>query len=256
MDAYAAAKANIFKNQTKDDFCILNYDNNYTRKMAYNVKSQVLFFSRLHEVENGAFVRDGDLIFKFNGLEKYICQAEHINIPGAHNLENALAATALAMVMGIEPETIAYTLRTFAGVEHRIEFVRTFDGIDYINDSKGTNPDSTIKAIQTMKKPTVLILGGYDKHSDFMPMFEAFTEYITGAVLLGVTAPQIRDCADKYGFKNYKMVETFEDAVLTAKEMCEPGGTVLLSPACASWGMFKNFEERGRVFKEIVNNLK
>ncbi len=256
MEYYTACKMMMYANQQECDYAIFNYDDLPTRKESEKITvPDVLYFSRKEEVK-GAFVKNGRIVFNNGNGEIDVCAADEVRIPGKHNLENALAATALAMVMGIDAETVAYTLKTFAGVEHRIEFVKTVNGIDYINDSKGTNPDSTIKAIQTMKKPTVLILGGYDKHSDFMPMFEAFTEYITGAVLLGVTAPQIKECADKYGFTNYKMVETFEEAVYTARDMCEPNGTVLLSPACASWGMFTNFEERGRVFKEIVHNMK
>lgn len=255
MEYYTACKMKMFANQQEGDFAVFNYDDLPTREESKKIdKAAVIYFSRKEKVK-GAFVEDGCIVFNDGVRSAVICPAEEVRIPGPHNLENALAATALAMVMGIEPQVIAETLRTFAGVEHRLEYVRTLNGIEYINDSKGTNPDSTIKAIQTMKRPTVIILGGYDKHSDFMPMFEEFTDYITGIVILGVTKEKIRECAEKVGFKNYALVDTFEEAILRARDMCEENGTVLLSPACASWDMFKNFEQRGEIFKEFVNNL-
>lgn len=180
---------------------------------------------------------------------------DDIFIPGAHNLENALAAVALAMVMGIEPEVIAHTLKTFKGVEHRIEFVKTVNGVSFINDSKGTNPDATIKAIEAMKAPTVLILGGYDKKSEFDDLFRAFTKDIKHIVILGETKEKIKAAAEKAGFQNYVLAQTFKDAVLKAYELAPKGGNVLLSPACASWDMFQCFEQRGEEFKSIVNSL-
>jgi UDP-N-acetylmuramoylalanine--D-glutamate ligase len=255
MENYTHAKAMVFANQTKDDYCILNYDNEITRSLAPKVKSHLLWFSRKEEVKEGAFVRDNDVIFKFNGLEKYICNIKQIYIPGNHNLENALAATALASVMGISAQVIRHTLMEFKGVEHRIEFVREVAGVRYINDSKGTNPDATIKAIEAMKQPTVLLLGGYDKHNEFLQMFRAMQDNIKWIVALGATADKIIEAAKLSGFENITRADTFKDAVLKAKSLAKPGYCVLLSPACASYDMFDNFEERGKVFKDIVNSL-
>lgn len=255
MENYIAAKAKIFKNQTEENFCVLNMDNEYVRTLISNIVAQVLGFSVEHEVENGAFVRDGMIVFRLNGKETNILPADEIRIPGKHNLENALAATALACVYGIKEDVIAKTLREFAGVEHRIEFVRTVRGVNFINDSKGTNPDATIKAIQAMKSPTVLILGGYDKKSDFKELFENFTPLIKSIVLVGATADKLAETARKAGFGDYIMANNFRDAVVKAFSVSEDGYNVLLSPACASWDMFENFEERGKIFKQIVKEL-
>ena len=255
MEYYTACKMKMFENQDSSDYAVFNYDDETVREQAKNIKSNAVFFSRKQKV-TGAYVEAGRIVFEYCGKKNDICGADEVYIPGNHNLENALAAVCLASVMGISPKVIAYTLKTFKGVEHRIEFVKTVNDVDFINDSKGTNPDATIKAIQAMKKPTVLILGGFDKHSEFDTMFKAFTPMIKGAVILGQTRDKIRAAADANGFDNYELAETFEEAVKKAYKMAQKGGTVLLSPACASWGMFKNFEERGKVFKEIVANLR
>ena len=255
MDNYITAKAKIFKNQTEENFCVLNYDNEYVRSLSPQIKARVLWFSAENEVENGAFVREGIVMFKLDGTEKVIVPMNDIKIPGKHNLENALAATALACVYGIKEEVIAKTLREFSGVEHRIEYVKTVRGVDFINDSKGTNPDATIKAIQAMVKPTILILGGYDKKSDFTEMFLSFTPLIKTVVLLGATANKLAETANKVGFGDYIMANNFRDAVAKAFSVAEEGYNVLLSPACASYDMFDNFEERGKVFKQIVKEL-
>ncbi len=255
MENYIAAKAKIFKNQTEENFCVLNFDNEYCRTLTGDIRARIIAFSTEREVENGAFLRDGTVIFRLDGREEAILPADDVRIPGKHNLENALAATALACLYGIRPEVVAKTLRTFAGVEHRIEHVRTVGGVDFINDSKGTNPDATIKAIQSMKKPTVLILGGYDKKSDFTELFESFTDHIKTVVLLGATAEKLARTARAAGFDDYIMANSLPDAVNKAFSVAEEGYNVLLSPACASYDMFKNFEERGTVFKQIVKEL-
>ncbi|MBQ9942170.1 MAG: UDP-N-acetylmuramoyl-L-alanine--D-glutamate ligase, partial [Christensenellaceae bacterium] len=253
MEYYTHCKMRQYENQDMGDFAVLNWDNPITRDQAKNIHSRLLWFSRLEQPGEGAFLKNGRIVFVMDGKEEDICAAADVKIPGAHNLENALAATCLARVMGIRPEDIAYTLATFPGVEHRIEFVREVDGIRFINDSKGTNPDATIKAIEAMTAPTVLILGGYDKHSEFDEMFEAFTENIKTIVLLGATKDKIRAAAEKAGFSAIIEADSFEDAVKKSYAAAEKGGNVLLSPACASWDMFDNFEQRGDIFKEIVN---
>jgi UDP-N-acetylmuramoylalanine--D-glutamate ligase len=203
----------------------------------------------------GAFVLDGKIIFKDGDTITEICKTSDVYIPGEHNLENALACTALAFVCGVSPEVIAHTLKTFRGVEHRIEFVREFNGVKYINDSKGTNPDATINAIKAMDRPTVLILGGYDKKNAFDSMFAAFNTYIKSVVVLGEVKEKLIEAAIKAGFESVITADTFEDAVLKARDNAKEGYNVLLSPACASYDMFKNFEIRGASFKAIVNGF-
>lgn len=255
MENYIAAKAKIFKNQGPEDYCVLNYDNPLVKDMESRIRARVIWFSADHEVENGAYVRGGNIYFRLKGKETEILPAGEVRIPGHHNLENALAAAALACLYGIPGEVVAHTLRTFPGVEHRIEFVRTVNGVTFINDSKGTNPDATENAIRAMEAPTVLILGGYDKKSDFVPLYRAFTPMIKAVIVLGDTAGKLIDAAERCGYQNYIRANGFEDAVLKAYSIADEGDNVLLSPACASWDMFENFEERGRVFKEIVNGL-
>ncbi|MEA4869870.1 MAG: UDP-N-acetylmuramoyl-L-alanine--D-glutamate ligase [Christensenella sp.] len=257
MENYIAAKCKIFDHQTADDIAVLNYDDPVVRDMARLTPARVFYFSRKAEVPRGMFVRDGAVIYR-DEIEEYpFLRAEEIKIPGGHNLENAMLSSLLALGMGIGADAVRETLRTFPGVEHRIEFVREVDGVRYINDSKGTNPDSTIKAIQAMTRPTVLILGGYDKHSDFHDLFEHFHgSALKSIVVLGETKQKILDTARDTGYLGYcHATGTFEDAVSCARVLAAAGDAVLLSPACASWDMFDNFEQRGRVFKEIVNRF-
>lgn len=256
MENYIDGKCLIFKNQTAQDWLILNYDDPIVRPLAARAKARVLYFSRLEKLENGAYVEDGDIVIQLDGKKTKVCGADEVLIPGSHNLENALAAALAAFIMGVPAESIRYTLMRFRGVEHRIETVRTFEGVTYINDSKGTNPDATIKAIHAMKQPTVLILGGSDKKSDFVPMFKEFTPLIENIVVIGQTAEKIIQAAEQTGYKNYVRAKSFEEAVNKARELARPGMNVLLSPACASFDMFDNFEHRGSVFKKIVMELK
>lgn len=257
MENYIAAKCKIFDHQTPDDIAVLNYDDAVVRDMARLTPAKVLYFSRKQEVPRGCFLRGDTVIVRDEAGEYELLRADEIKIPGGHNLENAMLCSLLALGMGISADAVRETLRTFPGVEHRIEFVREFDGVRYINDSKGTNPDSTIKAIQAMTRPTVLILGGYDKHSDFHELFEQFHgSTLKAIVVLGATKQKILDTARDTGFLGYcHATGTFADAVACARTLAAPGDAVLLSPACASWDMFDNFEQRGRVFKEIVNQL-
>ena len=252
MENYIAAKRKVFDNQTAADFAILNADDPEVSAMAEITPATKLYFSRLHEVENGMFVRDGIVIYRRDGKETPILPAKEIRIPGGHNLENAMLSSLLALSMGVQPKTVAEVLRS----EHRIEFVREMDGVVYINDSKGTNPASTIRAIEAMTRPTVMLLGGYDKQLPFDELFEVFQKsgLVKGMVVLGQTTQQILDTAARAGMLDLcRTAETFEEAVNIARSMAVPGDAVLLSPACASWGMFDNFEQRGEIFKQIVN---
>jgi len=257
MEVYTAMKMRMFRNQTGADWAVFNADDPLSEGLSRQVKSQVLEFSRKKEVANGAFVRDGEIWYAHKGSERRICRADEVYIPGPHNLENALGAVCAAVAMNVPAPVIRHSLRTFRGVEHRIEKVRERDGVTYINDSKGTNVDSTIKAVQTMGQPTVIILGGYDKHTSFDPLSREIVNnpMIRHAVLIGETAPLIRNSLQRAGFTQMTDADSMRDAVEKAAGLAGQGWNVLLSPACASFDMFKDYEERGRVFKQIVKSL-
>lgn len=258
MEVYTALKMRMFKNQTPGDFAVFNADDPGLEGLDKQVRSKVLFFSRKHEVKEGAFVRDGQIILRMDGNEKKICPAEEVFIRGPHNLENALGAVCVAAAMNVPVPVIRHSLKSFRGVEHRIETVRELDGVEYINDSKGTNVDSTIKAVQTMSQPTVIILGGYDKHTSFDPLSREIVNspMIRHAVLIGETAGLIRNSLERAGFNELSNAGSLREAVETARSIAQKDWCVLLSPACASFDMFKDYEERGRVFKQIVQELK
>ncbi len=255
FEAYADMKARVFKNQRGSDCVVLNYDDPTTRAMKDLCKCNVTWFSRLETPPEGAFVSDGFIAFISGETCINVCRVDDVYIPGPHNLENALAATAAALRAGVPAPVVRHTLRTFHGVEHRIEAVRTLDGVNYINDSKGTNPDSTEKAVLTMNKPTVIILGGSEKNSDFAPMCKLIADSeIKYAVLIGDTGKRIGEALANAGFTAFEYVGyDFEKAVSVARERAVCGGNVLLSPACASFDMFKDYEHRGEEFKRIVN---
>lgn len=257
MEEYIRMKMRMFQNQTERDVAVFNGDDPMLLTLIPLVKSQVMLFSRKREVESGAFVRDGQIVLRWQGAEKPVCAASEVRIPGPHNLENALAATCVAAAMGVPAPVIRHSLRTFKGVEHRIEFVRELHGVRYINDSKGTNVDSTIKAVQTMERPTAIILGGYDKHCDFTPLVKEMkaSPHIRGAVLIGVTADQIEKTLEDNGFTTILRADSMEDAINKCRTLADEGWNVLLSPACASFDMFSDYEARGRIFKDIVNKL-
>ena len=258
MEVYTALKMRMFRNQTSSDYAVFNADDPGLAGLSRQVHSRVLKFSRKKEVREGAFVRDDTVWLRMDGSEKKICRTEEIYIPGPHNLENALGAVCVAGAMKVPVPVIRHTLRTFRGVEHRIERVRELDGIVYINDSKGTNVDSTIKAVQTMNEPTVMILGGYDKHTSFDPLAREMVESpaIRKAVLIGETAPLIHSALHRAGFTETAFADSLGEAVEKARSSASTGWNVLLSPACASFDMFRDYEERGRIFKEIVNGLR
>ncbi len=257
MAVYTALKMRMFARQTESDWAVFNADDPGLNGLSGQVRSRVLQFSRLKEVPEGAFVRNGQVIVRIGGSEKKICRTEEIYIPGPHNLENALGAVCVAAALKVPAAVIRHSLKTFKGVEHRIEKVRELEGVTYINDSKGTNPDSTIKAVQTMTSPTVIILGGYDKHSSFDMLSREIknSPMIRKAVLIGETSELIRNSLERAGFRETISADNLSDAVGKARNAAERGWNVLLSPACASFDMFKDYEERGRVFKAIVNEL-
>ena len=254
MEAYIEAKKNVAKNQGADDICVLNYEDETLREFGKTLTAQVLYFSSRRKLEKGIFL-DGDRIIYRNPEECTICSIKELKLLGAHNYENVMAAVAMAAAYGVPVEKIRKAVTEFAGVEHRIEFVTEKRGVAYYNDSKGTNPDAAIKGIQAMIRPTYLIGGGYDKESSYREWIESFDGKVKKLILIGQTKEKIAEEAKECGFTKTVLLDTFEDAVLTAAKLAEPGDAVLLSPACASWGMFRNYEERGDKFKEIVNSL-
>ena len=248
------AKKQIAKNQTAEDYCVLNYEDERTKAFGEEVKAQVLYFSSAHKLERGIYLDDGKMIYK-NPEEVIVCHVDELQILGIHNYENVMAAVAMAAVYGVPMDTIRKAILAFKGVEHRIEYVTEKDGVVYYNDSKGTNPDAAIKGIQAMNRKTVLIGGGYDKNSEYTEWIQAFDGKVKQLILIGATREKIAQDAEKCGFHDYVFADTFEEAVLLAAKTAKSGEAVLLSPACASWGMFPNYEVRGEKFKEIVNSL-
>lgn len=251
---YIATKEKIFKNQDANDYCVLNYDDIITRDMASRTNAKVVFFSTKQILSSGVYLENNHIKVKIAGVSEDICDIDHMKIFGNHNVQNAMAAIAIAVCVGVPVDFIRKTLIEFKGVEHRIEYVATVDGVSYYNDSKGTNPDAAIQAIKAMKHKTVLIGGGYDKNSDYTQWIEAFDNKVKKLILIGATAQKIKDTAEKLGFKDSIIVEDFKTAVDLARQSAANGECVLLSPACASWGMFENYEQRGDLFKQIVHS--
>ena len=254
MEAYIAAKERITASQTEEDTCVLNYEDEVLRKFGETLKTKVLYFSSRRKLERGVFL-DGGMIVIRDKETIPVCRTDELQILGTHNHENAMAAAAMAYAYGVPADIIRKTLREFRGVAHRIEFVAEKNGVAYYNDSKGTNPDAAIRGIRAMNRPTVLIGGGYDKDSAYDEWIRAFDGKVKKLVLLGATREKIADCARENGFTDFVMADTFEEAFEKCVEYAEPGDAVLLSPACASWGMFKNYEERGDKFRELVEQL-
>jgi UDP-N-acetylmuramoylalanine--D-glutamate ligase len=245
-----------FKNvitQDENDYAILNYEDNIIRNYSDNIKAKKIFFSSERVLEDGIFAENGQMFYRTGNNKEFIINTKEIFIPGKHNLENAMAACGAAIALGIDAEVIAKVLREFKGVEHRLEFTGEYNKVKFYNDSKGTNPDASIKAVQGIDKPIILIAGGYDKQSDYDELIKAFNNKVKALILLGQTAGEIQRCALKYGFENIYRVETMDEAVKKSFELAEEGDNVVLSPACASWGMYPNYEVRGRDFKERVS---
>ncbi|MCR5147771.1 MAG: UDP-N-acetylmuramoyl-L-alanine--D-glutamate ligase [Eubacterium sp.] len=258
FDNYARAKFDITKNQTEEDVCILNYDDPETmNRRDWVSKARVVCFSRTTVLPSGVYVKNGAIYVKDkeDSEEIFVIDLKDIKILGDHNVENVLAAVAVTYYMGIPVETIAKVISEFMGVEHRIEFVRKIGGVSYYNDSKGTNPDAAIKALKAMKSTTLLIGGGYDKKSTYDEWVDEFKAKVRYLVLIGETAEDIAKCAKNHGFNNIVFMDTLRDAVMFCNEHAMPQDSVLLSPACASWDMFKSYEERGKLFKQYVNEI-
>ena len=256
MEAYVAAKEAVASHQTKNDICVLNYDNDYTRDFAGRCPATPVLFSSHHELKNGYFLRGDKIIKSVNGEETELMDIhKDMNLVGLCNVENVMASIAIAEGMQVPMETILTVIRGFHAVEHRIEFVATKGGVDYYNDSKGTNPDAAIQGIKAMSRPTVLIGGGYDKQSEYDEWIDSFDGKVKCLVLIGQTREKIAECARKHGFDKIRFADTYEECLKLCTELAQPGDAVLLSPACASWGMFPNYEVRGQLFKEYVRGL-
>lgn len=255
FENYGNVKKSITKNQTEEDVVVLNYDDEHTRAMAEGIRPRVVYFSRLEKPAGGVYVEDGHIKIEANGEKIDVLALKDLILLGAHNVENVLAAVGISYYMGVPVNIIRDVAVSFKAVEHRIEYVKTVAGVDYYNDSKGTNPDAAIQGIRAMNRPTFLIGGGYDKQSEYDEWIEAFDGKVKKLVLIGQTAEKIENCAHRHGFMDTVRKDTFEEAIQYCYDNAKSGDAVLLSPACASWGMFPNYEERGRIFKEYVRNL-
>lgn len=256
MENYAAIKESITKNQGKDGICVLNYEDEVLRKFGEGLPLKVIYFSSKRELNEGLFYKDDCIYLAEEGKVTKILPVNELNLLGRHNYENVMAAVAMALGFGVDLEKIREVLCNFQAVEHRIEYVTEKRGVKFYNDSKGTNPDAAIQGIRAMVRPTFLIGGGYDKQSAYGEWIDAFEGKVKELVLIGQTREAIAETAREHGFTNIILKDTLEEAVETCYAHAKEGDAVLLSPACASWGMFTDYEERGRIFKEIVKSLK
>lgn len=252
MENYIAVKESITKNQTERDTCVLNYEDEELRRFGAGLPLRVLYFSSKRELAEGIFLRDGRIVVREGGTEEDLCRTEELRLVGVHNYENVMAAAAIALRMGVSLPLIRKVCREFRAVEHRIEYVTEKNGVVYYNDSKGTNPDAAIKGIEAMSRPTVLIGGGYDKQSEYGEWLAACKGRVTSLILIGATAKKIAGEAKKAGLEDICFASGMEEAVALAGRKARPGDAVLLSPACASWDMFESYEQRGRIFKDLV----
>lgn len=252
FEIYVDAKARIFENQRESDFAVLNADDLTCVAMAKRTKAQIFWFSRQKEVDHGAWVRDGNILFRDGAGQREILQVSEIPLKGAHNLENVLAAVCAGALMGCAPDKIRQAVHDFKAVEHRLEFVATIGGVDYYNDSKATNVDATIKAIESFPANIHLIVGGKDKGSDYTVLNDLIRQRVKRIYTIGAAAAKIESQV-----KGAEVVhaETLENAIRKASALAKSGDVVLLAPACASFDQFKSYEHRGKVFKEIVRGL-
>ena len=258
MEVYQAMKERMFSQETMDDYLVLNYDDEHTRSMAERAHCQVFFFSRRQELQEGAFLTGNELVIRRGGNTYPLCTVDELGIKGGHNVENALAASLVAFLAGAEPEAMRKVLMDFRGVEHRIEFVREINGVPYYNDSKATNTDSAIKALETFPNHIILIAGGDDKLTDLTEFMGLVKERVDELILVGDAAKRFHEAAVDNCFPEEHIHEvgySMDKAVETAHGMAASPQVVLLSPACASFDMYGGFEERGRDFKRIVNGL-
>ena len=255
MEEYIRVKELITKNQGPEDVCVLNYEDEVLRKFGENIVPKVVYFSSLRKLDQGIYLDGDQIILKTEKEEIPIVKTEELKILGRHNHENVMAAAAMAYYAGVSVESIRKSVCEFVAVPHRIEYVTEKNGVAYYNDSKGTNPDAAIKGIQAMNRPTLLIGGGYDKESSYDEWIESFDGKVRYLVLIGQTKEKIKAAAERLGFTDIILCEDLKEAVRVCAEKANPGDAVLLSPACASWGQFDNYEQRGDMFKEYVKAL-
>lgn len=257
MECYQKTKERIAENQSSSQTCVLNYEDKVLREFAEKVTARVVFFSSQTRLEEGIYLDGEEIIWAENGERTPVCNIGELQLIGRHNYENVMAAVAMAVCFGVPMEKIREVLVRFVAVAHRIEYVVTKRGVRFYNDSKGTNPDAAIQAIKAMKWPTLLIGGGYDKDSEYEEWIQAFDGKVKKFVLLGATREKIKETAIRLGYprEDIILVESLQEAVDVCYRHAVSGDAVLLSPACASWGMFKNYEQRGDMFKEMARAL-
>ena len=252
LDGYATVKEQIFANQTAQDYLVLNHDDVRVRDMAQSCRSRAFFFSRQIELETGAFVSAGAICLRWQGKTETVCRIDEMKLFGGHNVENALAACSAAYLAGVAPSQMAKLLREFSGVEHRIEPVATLEGVRWFNDSKATNPESSIKALEAFPGQVILIAGGRDKNTDLAEFMNLVKQKVDRLILIGEAAARFAAAAQAAGVKNIVQAGSLAEAVETARQLARSPQVVLLSPACASYDMFDNYEQRGRIFKQLV----
>ena len=255
MEEYIRVKERIIHNQTAEETCVLNYEDETLRQFGQDLPVKVLFFSSARILQEGIYLNQDMIEMKTGGQVTRLLSVKEVKLPGLHNYENIMTAVGMAYAFGVPVDEIRHVVRRFTAVEHRIEYVAEKGGVVYYNDSKGTNPDAAIKAVEAMDRPTVLLGGGYDKGSSYSDWIRSFRGKVRSLVLTGQTKDAIAREARACGFDHIQMADTFEEAFRLCVQAAQPGDAVLLSPACASWGMFPNYEVRGRVFKELVHQL-
>ena len=255
MEEYIRVKELITENQGTEDVCVLNYEDEVLREFGKHLTPRVVYFSSGRKLDEGIYLDGNKIILKDGEKEIEVVKTEDLKLLGKHNFENVMAAVAMAYYDGVSMDSIRKSICEFTAVAHRIEYVTEKKGVVYYNDSKGTNPDAAIKGIQAMNRPTLLIGGGYDKQSGYDEWIEAFDGKVRYLVLIGQTKEKIKEAAEKHGFHDIILCEDLKEAVKVCEEKARPGDAVLLSPACASWGQFDNYEQRGDMFKEYVRNL-
>lgn len=258
MENYIAAKERITEGQHRDQVCVLNYEDEVLRAFGEQLKEKqkVLYFSSRRELADGLYLKGEEIYSAYEGSAALVCNVNELNLIGTHNYENVMAAVGLAQSFGVPLEKIKEVLVRFQAVEHRIEYVAEIGGVKYYNDSKGTNPDAAIQAIRAMNRPTCLIGGGYDKQSEYEEWIGAFEGKVKKLVLIGATAKKIARACARMGFTDYVFADSLQEAVDICHDTAADGDAVLLSPACASWDMFDSYEQRGKLFKEMVRALK
>lgn len=255
IETYAAMKARLFEFQRPDDFAVLNADNEPVMKYLPSIKSRIILFSRLMELKEGVFIRGSKVIWHIGGIEQVVCDASDMKLRGSHNIENVLAASAVCMALGVEPAAIQSALDEFEPPEHRLEPVANISGVEFLNNSMCTNVDASVRSLEAIGRPAIVIAGGKDKGSDYTELGKAFVKYAKFVALIGADAELIEKASRSAGYTNIEKTASLQEAVEIAWSHAKPGDTVVLSPGCASFDMFKDFEDRGRQFKSIVLSL-